>query len=415
MDESAKFKEALTNYYNLKQDYDDAFRRLMLSLRENDKLSLAKKRQRLEKKCVNCDFIGKYQGGKVQEGTIFKIEVKQNSDPLQTYRVLSATCGNPVESEKCKLNIELDVGRFCLLPRIIEELEEEKKTIDTNNIIMDNKASFGYMSKEEALQVLPLLVGGAETVKRDLGDYKKELERIEANEEEEAFVKAEERTMQVFLEEFKKMMKLYYLDAGNNRSQLKEKMREFKVGYADKRKLIMELRHKKYEVKTNGTGDKVNLRFTGTPIQELDFVYLRPTKILHEDFSGRKRREQQPKNNPKEDKNPYAILNVKKKFSPEELKNNYRKLALLYHPDKYHPDKFLDQGGLTLQEAIVKFKSVKNAYDLLMDEDAKEYYDKTGQYPEGYRGGKFSLRPNMLFEMFTNNENENENENDPSF
>jgi DnaJ-class molecular chaperone len=184
-------------------------------------------------------------------------------------------------------------------------------------------------------------------------------------------------------------------------------MREFKIGYADRKKRILELKHRKYEVKTNISGDRVILHFTGTPIKDLDFVYLRPAKVLHEDFSGTRRREQK-KNQKKEEKNPYVILDLKKNFTPAELKKNYRILALHYHPDKYREnDKF------TLEEAIAKFKSIKNAYDLLMDEDAKEYYDKTGQIPEGYRGGKFSLKPNMLFEIFTNN-NENEN-NNPSF
>ena len=105
-----------------------------------------------------------------------------------------------------------------------------------------------------------------------LGDYKKELERIEASEEEEALIKAEERAMEVFLEEFKQMMKLYYLDAGRDKSQLKERMREFKIGYADRKKKILELKHRKYEVKTNISGDRVILHFTGTPIKDLDFV-----------------------------------------------------------------------------------------------------------------------------------------------
>jgi hypothetical protein len=226
MDESTKFKEALNNYYSLKRDYDEAFNRVMISLRGNKQMTPSQKRERLKKRCVNCDYMG-------QEGTIFKIEVKHNSDPLETHRILIATCGNPSKAQKCNLNIQLDVGRFCLLPRIVEDLTEKFNLTLTNNIIEDNKFNFGYMSKEEGLANLPLLESAAETAKKDLGEYSEELRKIEMNEELENEIKTEEKLMQTFLEEFKQRMKIYYQDANRDKAQLKELMREYKIEYFD--------------------------------------------------------------------------------------------------------------------------------------------------------------------------------------
>ena len=55
-------------------------------------------------------------------------------------------------------------------------------------------------------------------------------------------------------------------------------------------------------------------------------------------------------------KDNYAILNVKKGASDDELKKAYRKSAL-----KYHPDKNKSAG------AEEKFKEIAEAYDVLSD------------------------------------------------
>jgi hypothetical protein len=351
---------------------------------------------------------------KVQEGTIFKIEVKHSSDALETHRVLSATCGNPDKSLKCKLNIELDVGRFCLLPRVVEDLTEKAKSIATNNVVMDNKFKFGYMSKEEGLEALPILENEAETVKRDLGDYKKALEEIEVNEADEQEIKTETLLMKEFLEEFKRRMKLHYLsDMAGDMRRLKELMREFKTEYFDKKTKIMNLNHKKYEVRVNLSGDKAFLRFTGTPIGELDVVYLRPTKILHQEFTRRRREKEKPPPQPKraraafeeerggvQGKNPYVTLDVDRDATPAQIKKSYFSLVRIFHPDKYRQN-----DEYTKQEAEDRFKEISNAYDLLMDEKNRQYYDRTGTWPRpSGGGGKFMMKPDMLFEIFKKEE-----------
>ena len=70
----------------------------------------------------------------------------------------------------------------------------------------------------------------------------------------------------------------------------------------------------------------------------------------------------------------YAILNVKKGASDDELKKAYRKSAL-----KYHPDKNKSAG------AEEKFKEIGEAYDVLSDPKKRQIYDQFGE--EGLKGG----------------------------
>jgi len=69
----------------------------------------------------------------------------------------------------------------------------------------------------------------------------------------------------------------------------------------------------------------------------------------------------------------YAILNVKKGASDDELKKAYRKSAL-----KYHPDKNKSPG------AEEKFKEIGEAYDVLSDPKKRQIYDQLGE--EGLKG-----------------------------
>ena len=64
----------------------------------------------------------------------------------------------------------------------------------------------------------------------------------------------------------------------------------------------------------------------------------------------------------------YDVLGVAKNASEDEIKKAYRKLAMKYHPDR-NPD------SKTAEE---KFKEVKEAYEVLSDEQKREAYDRFG-------------------------------------
>ncbi len=66
----------------------------------------------------------------------------------------------------------------------------------------------------------------------------------------------------------------------------------------------------------------------------------------------------------------YAILEVSKTATPEEIKRAYRKLARKYHPD-LNPDS---------KDAEEKFKDINEANEILSDPEKRQKYDQFGQY-----------------------------------
>ncbi|XP_056130886.1 dnaJ homolog subfamily C member 11-like [Lampris incognitus] len=76
----------------------------------------------------------------------------------------------------------------------------------------------------------------------------------------------------------------------------------------------------------------------------------------------------------------YSLLNVRKEATPEELKASYRRLCMLYHPDK-HRDPELKR------QAEQLFNQVHQAYEVLTDPQSRAIYDifgKKGLEVEGW-------------------------------
>lgn len=65
--------------------------------------------------------------------------------------------------------------------------------------------------------------------------------------------------------------------------------------------------------------------------------------------------------------NYYDILEVSKKSSVAEIKESFRRLAHIYHPDKNFGDKSCES----------KFRVILEAYEMLSDAEKRSYYDLT--------------------------------------
>lgn len=90
----------------------------------------------------------------------------------------------------------------------------------------------------------------------------------------------------------------------------------------------------------------------------------------------------------------YEILEIPETSSIDEIKKSFRRLSMLYHPDKNknNPD------------ATAKFQKISEAYETLGDNDKKREYDMMRNNPfikmvNGHSGGGFQ---NPMEDIFTN-------------
>jgi len=94
----------------------------------------------------------------------------------------------------------------------------------------------------------------------------------------------------------------------------------------------------------------------------------------------------------------YSILGVSEKASHEEIRRAFRKLAMLYHPDKNLGNE---------QWAGEKFKEINEAYAVLGDEAKRREYDRMRQagfagYGAQYAGGPYYSQERVFADAFNN-------------
>jgi len=89
----------------------------------------------------------------------------------------------------------------------------------------------------------------------------------------------------------------------------------------------------------------------------------------------------------------YKILGVSKTASADEIKKQFRKQALKYHPDR-------NQGN---KAAEAKFKELSEAYEVLSDTQRRSQYDNFGQYWQ--QGGSSGYTSSNSYSSSTTNTN----------
>jgi DnaJ-class molecular chaperone len=72
----------------------------------------------------------------------------------------------------------------------------------------------------------------------------------------------------------------------------------------------------------------------------------------------------------------YNLLELDRNATNEDIKKNYRKMAMKYHPDK-------NQGN---EEASNMFKEISNAYSILSNPDKRREYDIVGDVDDSFDG-----------------------------
>lgn len=81
---------------------------------------------------------------------------------------------------------------------------------------------------------------------------------------------------------------------------------------------------------------------------------------------------------PIEDVDLYVTLNLARTATDSDIKQSYRKLALLHHPDKH-----VNSTSEAQADASARFQQIGFAYTVLSDKGKREKYDKTGRTAEG--------------------------------
>ncbi|MCX5848409.1 MAG: DnaJ domain-containing protein [Deltaproteobacteria bacterium] len=88
----------------------------------------------------------------------------------------------------------------------------------------------------------------------------------------------------------------------------------------------------------------------------------------------------------------YKILNVTRTTSNDEIKKNYRMIAMQYHPDRNPGNK----------KAEEKFKEAAEAYEVLRDRQKRKIYDSHGHEGLNRAGFRGFNGVNDVFSHFSN-------------
>ncbi len=144
--EIPSLKDALNEYFKLKNKFENDVNVYKKKIVNNPTLSKREKRSEFLKimpKCVNCKRPSK-------RGTIFSTIYNPETETVGAYRKLSVTCGNL--ADPCNLDIEIHVGETEPLDKLMTNMRNEIKTYKNKIIDDKNKLLFGLITTETALE-----------------------------------------------------------------------------------------------------------------------------------------------------------------------------------------------------------------------------------------------------------------------
>jgi hypothetical protein len=137
-------KEALNEYFKLKNKYETQIMANKKNILNKTFLSKREKKEeykKLKPKCINCKRPG---------GTLFSNIYVPETDTTESYRELRAVCG--IISDPCNLNITIQLAKVELMPSLLKSMEDDIKSYKNQIIDHKNKLLFGFVNTEEALE-----------------------------------------------------------------------------------------------------------------------------------------------------------------------------------------------------------------------------------------------------------------------
>ena len=142
-------KDAIEEYYRLKQAYDGKFNQEKRTILNNDRLnkkSMRKALSKITRKCVSCGKSG---------GTSF----------TQEDRLLRASC-NAVS--QCSLDMEIDIGEYEHITAVKKSFSEFYEDSRTDIIKTKLNMLFGYITEEEAAEIFAVQKDEYDISKRNM-------------------------------------------------------------------------------------------------------------------------------------------------------------------------------------------------------------------------------------------------------
>ena len=129
-----EFNKALEKYYELKNQYEEPYKKMVKKLQKDTRYTLEEKQKALKDfrtKCVGCNS---------KAGSIF----------TQEGNILIARCGN--QGKPCKLNLRLQKGKYETITKILNDLDSNINDIKNKTIKIKLNFLFGFSKQDTTIK-----------------------------------------------------------------------------------------------------------------------------------------------------------------------------------------------------------------------------------------------------------------------